>query len=90
MADIMITIDSQYGSLSRGRHSARIGNGSSARWSPKDDEGRIVIDAAGTYQLHCADGFKRSARAVIVVDEDGGWSMTGDAKRFTVIDHVRA
>lgn len=81
-----ITITSQYGTLSRGRHSARQGNGDSARWAEKNTKGQIVITEPGVWSLHCTDGFNRVARAVLTVDEDGGWEMTGDTKRFTVIE----
>lgn len=82
---ISITVTSQYGALSRGRHSARQGNGGGAKWAGKDANGNIIIDEAGTWQLHCTDGFKRVARAVLKVEEDGSWEMTGDTKRFDVI-----
>lgn len=81
-----IVITSQYGTLSRGRHSARQGNGSAARWAGKNAKGQLVITDPGTWMLHCSDGFRREARAVIVVDADGGWEMTGDTKRFDVIE----
>lgn len=84
MTATTITVTSQYGTLSRGRHSARQGNGSSAVWAPKDESGNLVL-SAGTWQLHCSDGFNRTARAVIVVKEDGGYRMTGDTKRFDVV-----
>ena len=82
---IEITITSHYGTLSRGRHSARLGSGSSVRWAGKNANGNLVITEPGMWNLHCTDGFKRTARAVLTVDEDGGWEMTGDTKRFEVI-----
>lgn len=81
-----LVITSQYGTLSRGRHSARQGNGDSARWAEKNAKGHLVITEPGTWMLHCSDGFNRTARAVLTVDEDGNWEMTGDTKRFTVLD----
>lgn len=86
MSDIHIVVTSQYGTLSRGRHSARRGSGTSAIWCPKDARGNLVIDEAGTYQLHCTDGFSRAARAVLEVADDGDWEMTGDTRRFDVIE----
>lgn len=86
MSKIEITVTSHYGTLSRGRHSARIGNGSDARWAEKDTLGRLVITEPGNWQLHCSDGFNREARAVLSVDEGGGWRMTGDTRRFDVVD----
>lgn len=82
---INIIITSQYGTLSRGRHSARQGSGSSVRWASKSASGNLVITEPGVWQLHCHDGFSREARAVIEVDEDGGWEMTGQTKRFDVV-----
>jgi len=81
---IKITVTSQYGTLSRGRHSARIGNGSSATWAAKDANGDLVITEAGKWQLHCTDGFKRVGRAVLTVKPNGKWLMTGDTSRFDV------
>lgn len=83
---IEITVTSQYGTLSRGRHSARQGNGDSAQWAEKNAKGQIVITEPGTWQLHCSDGFKRTARATLVVEADGNWTMTGDTRRFDVIE----
>lgn len=83
---IEIVVTSQYGTLSRGRHSARQGNDHSARWAGKNAKGQIVITEPGVWMLHCSDGFSRTARAVLTVDEDGGWEMTGDTKRFDVIE----
>lgn len=82
---IRIVITSQYGTLSRGRHSARQGNGSSAVWAAKTPRGNLLITEAGTWHLHCSDGFSRSARAVIEVSEDGDWTMSGDTRRFDVL-----
>jgi hypothetical protein len=82
---IKIIVTSQYGTLSRGRHSARIGNGSSATWAAKDASGNLVITEAGTWQLHCTDGFKRVGKATLVVKPNGKWSMTGDTNRFDVV-----
>lgn len=83
--EIRITVTSHYGTLSRGRHSARQGNGDSAKWAGKNAKGQLVITEPGTWQLHCSDGFSRSARAVLTVNEDGGWEMSGDTKRFDVL-----
>ena len=83
---IEIIVDSQNGTLSRGRHSARQGNGGSARWAEKNGNGQIVITEPGVWNLHCSDGYNRSARAVLTVDQDGDWEMTGDTKRFDVIE----
>lgn len=83
---IRIVVDSQYGGLSRGRHSARIGNGSAVIWADKDARGLLIITEPGTWQLHCSDGFSRSARAVLLVDEDGDWEITGDTHRFDVVE----
>lgn len=80
-----IIITSQYGTLSRGRHSARQGNGSAAQWAARDGRENLIIDAAGAWQLHCADGFRRTARATLRVDADGSYTMTGDCGRFTVL-----
>lgn len=82
---IRIIVTSQYGTLSRGRHSARQGNGASASWAAKDGNGNMVIDRPGQWLLHCTDGFKRSARATLTVDGDGGWEMTGDTGRFDIL-----
>ena len=84
-ATIKIVISSQYGTLSRGRHSARIGSSSDVIWAAKDGKGNLVIDRPGEWQLHCSDGFRRSARAVLKVKPNGDWKMTGDASRFDVI-----
>ena len=84
-ATIRIVISSQYGTLSRGRHSARIGSGSSVTWAAKDSSGNLVIDQPGKWQLHCSDGFQRSARGVLTVKPNGDWEMTGDVRRFDVI-----
>lgn len=83
---IEIVVTSQYGTLSRGRHSARQGNGASAHWAGKNGKGQIVITEPGVWALHCSDGFGREGRAVLTVDEEGGWEMTGDTRRFDVID----
>ena len=82
---IKIVLTSDYGTLSRGRHSARIGNGSAAEWADKDGSGNLVITRPGRWQLHCTDGFSRVAKAVLTVSANGDWSMTGDTKRFDVI-----
>lgn len=83
---IEIVISSQYGVLSRGRHSARKGRGDDVRWAEKNAKGQLLITEPGKWLLHCSDGFDRSARAVLEVDEDGGWEMTGDTKRFDVLE----
>ena len=83
---ISITVTSSYGTLSRGRHSARLGNGSNVVWAAKDAKGNLVITEPGEWQLHCSDGFKRSAKAVLTVTEDGDWEMTGETKRFDVVE----
>lgn len=83
---IEIVVTSSFGTLSRGRHSARQGNGSSAVWAEKNAKGQLVITSPGRWELHCSDGFSREARAVLVVDEDGGWEMTGQTSRFDVIE----
>jgi hypothetical protein len=80
-----ITITSQYGTLSRGRHSARKGPAGKAQWAEKDERGNLVISEEGTWNLHCTDGFSRVARATLTVRPDGEWTMTGDTKRFDVI-----
>lgn len=80
-----LLITSQYGILSRGRHSARQTVGSSVIWATKDENGNLVIDSPGTWNLHCSDGFNRSARATLHVATDGSFRLSGDAKRFTVI-----
>jgi hypothetical protein len=84
-ATIKIVLTSDYGTLSRGRHSARVGNGPSATWAAKDASGNLVITEPGTWQLHCTDGFRRVAKAVLVVKPNGKWSMTGDTSRFDVV-----
>lgn len=86
MAGINIVVTSQYGVLSRGRHSARKGKGDAVAWADKNAKGQLVIAEPGVWQLHCSDGFNRTARAVIEVDADGDWEMTGDTKRFTVVE----
>lgn len=83
---IRITVNSQYGRLSRGRHSARQGSGDSTRWAEKNAKGQLVITEPGVWAMHCSDGFRRSARAVLTVDDDGGWEMTGDTGRFDVAE----
>jgi hypothetical protein len=83
---IKILVTSQYGTLSRGRHSARLGNGPHAIWADKDAGGRLVITGPGAWHLHCSDGFSRTARAVLTVDDDGGWEMSGDTRRFDVVE----
>lgn len=85
MSTIRIIVTSQYGILSRGRHSARLVSGGSTTWADKDANGNLVIDSPGQWQLHCSDGFKRTGKAVLTVKEDGDWEMTGDTKRFDVI-----
>lgn len=85
MSDISIVITSQYGTCSRGRHSARKGKGANVEWADKNAKGQLVITEPGVWQLHSCDGFKREARAVIEVDADGGWEMSGDTRRFDVI-----
>lgn len=81
-----LIITSSYGSLSRGRHSARKGKGSSVEWADKDVKGRLVITEPGLWSLHCSDGFKREARATLEVFEDGTWDMEGETRRFDVIE----
>jgi len=83
---IHLLIDSQYGRLSRGRHSARQGSGDSATWAKKTDSGDLLITESGVWALHCSDGFNRTARATLKVSRDGSWSLTGDQKRFFVTD----
>jgi hypothetical protein len=85
-ATIALTITSDYGCLSRGRHSARIGNGSAAQWADKDARGNLVITEPGRWQLHCTDGFSRTAKAVLTVKANGDWEMTGDTRRFDVAE----
>lgn len=82
---IKIVLSSQYGTLSRGRHSARIGNGENATWAAKDGSGNLVITRPGRWQLHCTDGFNRVAKATLTVAADGDWDMSGDCKRFAII-----
>ena len=82
---IEITITSQYGTLSRGRHSARRTAKGETVWAEKNGGGQLVITEPGTWQLHCSDGFSRSTRAVLTVAKDGTWKMTGDTKRFEVL-----
>lgn len=84
--EIEIVVTSSYGILSRGRHSARLGNGASVRWAEKNVKGQLVIREPGLWNLHCSDGFRREARAVIEVKEDGTWEMGGDTKRFDVVN----
>lgn len=82
-------ISSQYGILSRGRHSARrLLNGSVAAWAEKDDGGRLILDTPGAWHLHCTDGFNRTAKAVLTLRADGTYRMTGDTKRFTVLSVI--
>lgn len=83
---LKIVVTSQYGTLSRGRHSARMNDGDGVQWAKKDADGNLVIDAKGTWHLHCSDGFRREARAVLTVREDGDWTMTGDTRRFDVLE----
>lgn len=78
-------ISSQYGNLSRGRHSARKGQGKQVIWAQKE-RGMLVITSPGEWHLHATDGFSRTARALLVVKEDGTWSMRGDSDRFRVIE----
>ena len=82
---IKILVTSHYGNLSRGRHSARQGNGNSAMWAEKNARGHLVITSPGVWLLHCSDGFSRTARAVLEVADDGSWEMTGDTRRFDVV-----
>ena len=79
-----IIITSQYGTLSRGKHSARLGSGSDVEWAGRDSAGRLVIDRPGKWQLHCTDGFSRVGRAVLTVAADGSYTLSGDARRFSV------
>ena len=87
---IKIVVTSKYGTLSRGRHSARqekrVGNKKEVIWASKTPNGSILIDAPGVWYLHCTDGFKREARAVLTVSEDGYWEMEGGTKYFDVIE----
>lgn len=83
---IEIIVTSQYGTLSRGRHSARKGEGDSLQWAGKNAKGQIVITEPGTWMLHCSDGFKRTAKAVLAISENGDWEMTGNSNRFSVVD----
>lgn len=85
MPVIEIKVTSSYGTLSRGRHSARKGSGTDVEWADKDARGSLVITTPGLWKLHCSDGFKRSATACLTVEEDGSWEMTGDTKRFDVL-----
>lgn len=78
-----VTITSQYGILSRGRHSARRGTGS-VEWAAKDRSGNLIL-TPGKWNLHCTDGFNRAARAVAVVDKAGNCEITGDTSRFTIL-----
>lgn len=84
--EIRIVVTSDFGTLSRGRHSARQGNGNAARWAAKDGKGNLVITEAGEWRLHCSDGFRREARATLVVQPDGDWRMTGETRRFDIIE----
>jgi len=79
-----VIVTSQYGRLSRGRHSARQGKGDAAQWAPTDAQGNLLL-TAGTWNLHCTDGFNRTARAVITVKPNGAWEMSGDSSRFDVV-----
>lgn len=82
---IKIIVSSQYGNLSRGRHSARKKNGNDTIWADKTSNGNLLITEAGTWHLHCSDGFNRIAKATITIKENGHWEMNGDVKRFDVI-----
>lgn len=75
-------VSSQFGCLSRGRHSARRGSGQQVEWARRDHRGWLVIDEPGTWQLHATDGFSRVARATLRVEPDGTWSLHGS--RFSV------
>ena len=81
-----IKVTSSYGALSRGRHSARKGTGSDVQWADKDARGAMIINSPGIWKLHCSDGFKRTATATLQVDDEGAWEMTGDVKRFDVLE----
>lgn len=80
-----IIVTSQYGVLSRGKHSARLGSGSAVSWAARDGAGRLVIDQPGRWQLHCTDGFSRVGRAVLTVAADGSYTLSGDRSRFSVV-----
>jgi hypothetical protein len=86
MSQVEIIVTSQYGVLSRGRHSARLESGSEVQWAARDSQGRLVITEPGVWALHCSDGFRRVARATLTVDADGSWRMTGDTRRFDVVE----
>ena len=87
---IKIVVTSTFGTLSRGRHSARQekgrGKAKEVIWAGKDARGNLVIDAPGVWCLHCTDGFKREGRAVLTVSEDGYWEMDGETKYFDVLE----
>ncbi len=59
-------VSSQYGTLSRGRHSAR----QSGEWAEKSEKGNLIL-TSGTWLLHCSDGFSRTARGSVTIPEDG-------------------
>jgi len=86
MSTIRIVVSSQYGRLSRGRHSARRVSGHEVQWAERDALGRLVITEPGIWLLHAADGFQRAARATLTVQPDGNWKMSGDVARFDVVD----
>lgn len=78
-----IVVTSQYGKLSRGRHSARLGDGPNKTWASKDVDGNLVIDRPGVWQLHCSDGFSRESRGAIQVNAAGTYVLK--ASRFSVV-----
>ena len=81
-----LIITSQYGMLSRGRHSARKVLKDRTLWAEKDEYGRIIINEPGRWFLFSSDGFAREARATIIIEKDGNWRIVGDTKRFTIVE----
>lgn len=87
MSQIHFVVTSHYGTLSRGRHSARKKiSKSEIQWADKDARGNLVINSPGEWYLHCSDGFRREARAVLIIKEDGSYEFIGDTNRFRIVE----
>lgn len=82
--NIYLVISSDFGNLSRGRHSARKGNGQNVTWASKDKYGRLEIKEPGIWYLHSTDGFSRIARATLEVKPDGSYEIVGAKNRFKI------